>query len=1249
MTAMPKCLSPDEIVNFILESLCVCGFNGVELAQIWTLCEDKINPLDDFYKTLIWTWLMGDKYFKVFVIDDGKKKPKNSHRLPLKLVSKDTFITYQDLCNQYEEGKIRFKADEDKQSIYLTGVPLKNNSLGQMPYELLMHIAKSRGHGITSVDLIKESGQDKRSLTSRLNVLEDHKYIQKTPTIASGVRTYVMVHFRFRDNFENIPVRFEKYDMMQNVMIELGKAPNGVRVISDLMKQVGADNNRYDRRRFHSIIRSLGSKGFLEEIVVVHEETQKTFVGAKLLKKLPPDFTQKEIKAQFNSLSPQKGEKPVPTDSDTKQESASISNEGVLYNKIFPLPNQIYDLVKSERGISATDIEVKINGKYRTRVFASALNGCTVESPIKGESHQIIRQLCYESKQRFFRMYVLRDFVQLDCLNMSDYISDTPPKLDGIFTKSLVEISAEEVKSQHKRRCRLFDPDSAHPLFFWSSYRGKLLRKHASPVRKVDEFKSGDDKLVLSIRKSGVRVVKKDTNFEQMAIDNALLQPVVGEEDATSSTERRIAQLATSGSEVSNELPPSVATLVQNVYTDNPVELSESTERTEKNKEDGNSVNKKRIPIFVDKGPRARRKVLSELVNSKGYQIFNGDLCKKISKAMSVDYLIDRRTVIKDAIYLESNGKVRIVKKGAPGKKVLTILFTVDERMTEAKVEKVFRHYQNLPILKARHHIKGEKIDFQKVKFFKKPNLTLKLRKSKKVDKEKRLRKSRIGILKSRYLFEHGEKRLKRKSSALEAEPSEHDLLKPLMRNKKRKKLSVRNKHVSSATHPGMKKKRTSVKLDRKYIMLYIRGVIISQSLSTGQNIEWPRVAALFGGRYTAEMLRRQWPRHKRMMGFRGLQQARRNWENALLSAVETGKIKEDDLLDYDLKKLIDIWQEEDPDFVANRTNFVLYSDYDLNLKNTSFKLFHLSRSDELFKDALSIIDKEVTYANASFTYPIDSTDEERQIEGAIVPSELEKAKSKLKALFATGANDFSSDKARKLFPDSSSVMYSKALSELEDEKAIAFLGEDSKIKFTLTDKLLSIADCKMDDAFFKNAANLYDTLEQIVGLKKGIVLSKTSNNGCFAALYNLFAYNMVQLTRVDQAPPSLKSYSTKSQDRRKLESDFVISDLVPFTVHTLQKVSVPVGPPCSRLWINLDGKFNGVLWTRSVCALIWCIVFRPGVRLLALCQRMAPFLEKFEVRILLDWLVERRVARKGAYGGYWIQPSWFLALKNEL
>ena len=1245
---MPQCLSPDQIVNFILESLCVCGFDGVGLAQIWTLCEEKVKPLDDFYRTLIWSWLIEDKYFKVYLIDEGKKKSKSSHRLPLKLIPKDTFDTYADLCNKYEESKIRFKADEDKQSIYLTGVPLKNNSLGQMPYELLMLIAKSRGHGITSVDLIKESGQDKRSLTSRLNVLEDHKYIQKSPTIAAGVRTYVMVHFRFRDNFENIPVRFEKYDMMQNVMTELGKAPNGVRVISDLMKQVGADTNKYDKRRFHSIIRSLCNKGFVEEIVVVHEETQKTFVGAKLLKNLPADFTQKEIKAQFNSLSPQNGDKPVSVDSDAESSKSSSLNEGVLYNKIFPLPNQIFDLVRSERGISATDIETKINGKYRTRVFASALNGCTVDSPVPGESHQIIRQLCYESKQRFFRMYVLKDFVQLDCLNMGDYISDSPAKLDGDFTKSLVQLSADEVKFQHKLRCRLFDPDSTHPLFLWSSYKGKLLLKHMSSTKRVVKFKAGDGKLNLSIKKSGVRITKKDTNFEQMAIDNALLQPIITEEDDTNGAEQRIAQLATAVQEVSEDLPPSVATLVQNVYTDNPVEAaSMSTEKTSAGDEQNQKKTKKGIPMFIDKGPRARRKVLSELINSKGYQIFNGDLCKKVSQAMNVDYLTDRRTVIKDGIYLESKGKIKIVKRGAPGKKILTIMFTVDERMTQERIDKVFRHYQTLPISKTRHHIGGEKIDFQKVKFFKKPNLTLKLRKNKNVDKEKRLRKSRIGVLKSRYLFEHGEKGLKRKRSALEAENDEHDLLKPLMRNKKRKKVSVKNKHLTSATHPGMKKKRTSVKLERKYIMLYIRGVIISQSLSTGQNIEWPRVASLFSGKYTAEMLRRQWPRHKRMMGFRGLQQARRNWENALLSAVEAGRIQEDDLLDYNLKKLIDIWQEEVPDFVANRTNFVLYSDYDLNLKNTSFKLFHPSKSDELFKDALSIIDKEVSYANASFTYPIDSTDEERRVEGAIVPSELEKAKSKLKALFATGANDFSSDKARSLFPNSSSELYSKALSELEDQKAIAFLGEDSKIKFTLTDKLLSITDCKMDDKFFKSAANLYDILEQVNPLKKGIILSKTTNNGCFAALYNLFADHKIQLTRVDQAPPSLKSYSTKSQDRRKLESDFILSNLVRYKFQTLRKVPIPSGPPCSRLWINLDGKFNGVLWVKSVCALIWCIVFRPGVRLISLCYRMAPFLEKFEVRILLDWLVERNVARKGAYGGYWIQPCWFLALKS--
>ncbi|QPG73479.1 hypothetical protein FOA43_000790 [Brettanomyces nanus] len=1257
---MFKIESPDETVHSILEGLCVSSINGVHLPEIWQLSKKQLHSNDSFYKKLVWSWLIREPDFLVYKIIKGKKEGQ----LILEKMDISEYRDFQVLCDRYGVDNISFKVNGDRQSLYLTGVSMKNNVLGQKPYELLMYIAKAKEHGITSVDLIKESGQDKRSLTSRLQVLEDHSYIKKIPTVVSGFRTYLMVHYRFQNRMDNIPLRFEKYDMMKSIMNELSKAPNGVRVISDLMKQAQADHNQLDRRRFHSIIRILCAKGFTEEVIVLHEESSRRFVGVKILKSLPSQLSQAQLRDLINSPNDYESS-PIPapeselTPTERLDTSLILKEESevemfdtekrpeILYNQIFPLTNQIYDIVKESRGISSTELETRLNGRYRTRVFANALASCTMEKPEKGNPHQIVRQLCYQSKQRFFRLLPLKDYLELNKISSFPYMQLVPPILDGGFNKSLIEHSADEARSTYRQRCTLFEVNDTS-LLYWNSYKGEALPKYIQKQKLLGQYESIDGDLLIVFKKSKYRVKKKRVVEIK---DNHLTTPI-------SSVYSPVLPVpATSQQSAAEDMEE----LIQNIYGDKPSKVLEDIKAEPSEQE----------ALFVDKGPRERRRLLLEMIDNQKFCVVNGNLCERLSEALEVDYLIDRKTLIKDCVFLESKGKIKIEKRKVSDKRSLTVLLSVSNPASESQIDKLFTvgsAHSQVAKLKKRNN--ATMINFNKVKFFKEPDASLWISKKKKSSRQKGLLAGSHRLDRGKYSIDHMLHAYSPQSGAKESiestevisekalsegnhqndkrKRSDEDLLGPLMRQKKRKKLTIKPKQsqpTASATHPGMKKKRTNIKLEKKYTMTYIRGVIISQSLSTGQNIEWPKVAELFDKRYTAEMLRRQWPKHRKLLGYRGLQQARKNWENVLMNRITDGIITEQHLLDYDLAQMIDIWQKADPDFVTNKADFVLYKNYDENLSDMSFKTYHPSNGAELFKDALSLIDKEIHYANALFVYSLDNDSERRILKDTEEPTELERAKSSLKALFATGPKEFSSDKARSIFSKTHNTIYAQALSQLEDEKAIAFLGEDSSIKFALTDKLLSVADCKMDEDFFHAAVRFYDCIDEVSSVGSGLIISKTAPDGCFGVLLNLLAEGKVKLTRVDRKPPSLKSYSTKSQDRRKLESDFIISQFKSISDDALKPQAPPVGPPCSRIWIDLNGKFNAPLWLKSVCLLIRCVVFRPGARLVALCDRMYPFLERFEVKLIMDWLVARNIVREGAYGGYWILPSWYLAL----
>lgn len=1217
-----KPLSPDQLITSILEDLCVCGFNGVKVDELWKILKFKLEKLDEFQKKLVWNWLIDERDFHVFHIV-SQKKLHAGMKLDLEMLDKAQCTDLKVLCNTYGSEKLRFKVDDDRQSVYLTGVTMKNNTLGVKPYELLMHIAKARNKGITSINLIKQSGQDKRSLTSRLQVLIDRGYARKIGTVISGSRTYIITHFRYQKRQSVGSGRFEKYDMIHNIMQILETAPNGVRVVSDLLKQVHADANRLDKRRFHGIVRDLCSKGYLQEIVVVHEQTSRKFIGVKLVKKYP--------KSEYPQTSDGFAGPSIDDDESIESESSETRSAKATFNKIFPLQNQIYDIVRKTKGITAVEVEAKVNGRYRTRVFANALASCAFDEPKKGFPYQIIRQMCYASKQRFFRLLTLEDFTTLKKLHLSSFISSKPVPRDGDLKHSLLEYTGKEGASAFKLRCRVYAADEDNLFIFWTSYKGPILKGLVPRQNIVDTYTSDDGMVTVTIKSRKPHTIRLDKDKL-----NKLL------EESKSENEANIVEAESSSSESSEDEAPK---LMEQMYGKEGVEALKSIAVKKEEPEP-----KKAATVFVDNGPIFRRNKLMELINKKGYCAFSSDLCSKLSKILHVDYLIDRRTVIKDALYLEMKNKIRIVKRKVKNKRYLTLFLSNENRLSDSDVDTLFSKASHVQITKAKRTKANLSISFSKVKFFKKPDVSSWIAKQKE-QTEKKSRRHRIGAVRQKYSLDLQNSKVSEEEEEEEKENSgrkrhiDDDLLAPLMRQKKRKKLAVKNHHRLSASHPGMKKKRTNIRLEDQYVMTYIRGVIISQSLSTGENIEWPKVASLFKGKYTAETLRRQWPRHRKMLGYRGLQQARKNWENVLERAIVSHRITEDDLLFYNLKKLIRLWQQEDPSFVTSKANFILYDGYDENMRNSSFKIYKKRSSADIFKDSLSLIDKEYHYANASFAYSFDDSEEKRKLEEIENPTDLEKAKVQLKALFATGSKQFSSTKARTIFPNKNNEIYSQALSQLEDEKAIAFLGEDSSIKFALTDRLLSVAECKMDPSFFRAASVFYDSIESVLSVGKGMILSKKAADGCYPGLFNMFAEEKVSLVRIDQDPPSLNAYSTKSQDRRLLESDFVINGMSPPGKNeALVSLAPPLGPPCSKIWINLNGNFNKFLWLKAVCVLIRCVVFTPGARLIALCDRMYPFLEKFEVKAVMDWLVGRNIVRSGPYGGYWIQPCWYLA-----
>lgn len=1164
--------SPDELVDAVIAELCVSDPKGLDLPQLWEIISKK-TQLDEFTKKLAWHWLLQQE--DVLLYQGSNSLDKSEHPDPL--TSKN----------------IRISVTDDRQSLYLTGAPADNHHLGDKPYDLLKYIARSGPEGISSVELIKQSGQDKRSLTGRLQKLVDQQYIKKFPTVADGGRTHLMIHFRFVSGSDTVKRRFGKWEMLQDIIDTLAKAPQKTRVISDLIKEIYDEPSRKDRRRLLAIIAFLCENGITNRISVVNDVNARKYSAIQLIKELSDLDDIDKIKEQVTSLN--EDDKSIPDES-TKPEVNEMPTEATIYNQFFPATNQIFDLAKRSPGITTAQLEDQLYGKHRSKLFALLIEGYATNEPDfktfdRYHTQQVIGSIRQDSKQRFYRIFTIQDFPFPERLNLKpNYLETfTVTPLDGQTNKSLLEISASEAASPYKLRFR----PSKNDLIVWSSMKG--FKRLAIPQKTISKYEADD----------GTTVTFKNRQF------------VTTGKSVPSEGEIKIVEPIR---EVAPESKPSkISEELQSVYGTDPTDVLKE-------------VADMREQVTVDKGPEERRKILVQLIDENKAVVLNNELCEKVSKLLDVDYTIDRKTLQRDSSHLESKGIVTTRDDVSYGdKKRTAIVFcSIKNPPTENDINAAIVGFMPSAPRKSRIRIGGT-MNFNDVHFFAKPVIKPIPKRKRSTDGNRVLKKRKKHRLADLQVDVEDDYEIK-----------EEDALSSLMTRKRRKKHSGKSTHAS-ANHPGMKKKRTNLKLEDRERQTLVRAVIISQTLSPGQITDWSKVTELFDEKYPADLLRRQWGNYRRSHETREVRQIRSSWEAFLMQAIERGDITEKDLVDNNLGKMVSLWSEDDPGFSSSEASLVLLEDYATNLENLEFSPFHHLNGPDIFKDTLSLIDKESLYNRSMFSYPI--ANEDLVNEQAVHPTELQLARARLKAYFATSPENNSREKAEKLIAGSKNTAAAEALAELENEKSVSFLGSDSDIKFSLTDKLLSIADSKLDRKFFEQAAGFYNALAQTTKKKNGLVMSNKSPDGCFASLLNLLADQKVKLTRVDQQPDELISYSTKSQDRSKLESDFIVSSLKEKVSHKLKKVSPPSGAACSRLWIDLNGDFNAQLWINIVCQLVTCIVFRPGAQLSALCYRMYPLLEPFEVKIALDWLVARNAIRAGPHNGYWAQRSWYLIL----
>lgn len=98
----------------------------------------------------------------------------------------------------YKDIGVRINASEDRVWLGLTYHGVDSAKVPVKDFELLSIIARQKEKGILQPDLVRLSGQDKRSVPKRTDRLSELGYISKEAKVAPGMRTSLLIHKRFK-------------------------------------------------------------------------------------------------------------------------------------------------------------------------------------------------------------------------------------------------------------------------------------------------------------------------------------------------------------------------------------------------------------------------------------------------------------------------------------------------------------------------------------------------------------------------------------------------------------------------------------------------------------------------------------------------------------------------------------------------------------------------------------------------------------------------------------------------------------------------------------------------------------------------------------------------------------------------------------------------------------------------------------------------------------------------------------------
>ncbi|CAI7632540.1 unnamed protein product [Penicillium glandicola] len=201
-----------HLIDFVLNEVALCGNQGATLSDLLQAIDDfhtqsqdvtEINQnIDHRFKEKVWSWLTTNPEVSIGQHNEWNHLTlSEAEQLDSRTESNDPDNNNPEVNETVDQNPdlppLRIFVSEERAWLAITGHPPDESKVLPLEFVLLSVIASRKSKGIVQPELVKLSGQDKRSVPKRTDALQRKGYIDKRPVQTKTARTSLCTLQRF--------------------------------------------------------------------------------------------------------------------------------------------------------------------------------------------------------------------------------------------------------------------------------------------------------------------------------------------------------------------------------------------------------------------------------------------------------------------------------------------------------------------------------------------------------------------------------------------------------------------------------------------------------------------------------------------------------------------------------------------------------------------------------------------------------------------------------------------------------------------------------------------------------------------------------------------------------------------------------------------------------------------------------------------------------------------------------------------